>query len=81
MVQEAATQLFQYSIYPSADEYKQAAEEFIEENNSEFFNDLTEKQWNTYYKSNLASSVNFYLIYFKIFNDFELFRIISKYFE
>jgi hypothetical protein len=52
--------LFEYAIYPSDDDLRGAAEDYLAENHTEFYNSLTDKKWNTYYKKNIAQPVNIF---------------------
>ena len=60
----------EYCIYPSKDDLKEAAANYLEEEQEEFFNSMSEAKWNTYFKKNIESLVN-------NFN----FNTVSKYFD
>ena len=51
--------LIEYAIYPSEEEYKNATEEYMLENQSEYYESLSDKRWATYYKQNIAGPVSF----------------------
>ena len=58
MAKEIAKKLFEYLIYPSEDELREVVEDFLAENYTEFYDSMTDKKWNTYYKKNIAQTVN-----------------------
>ncbi|RIB06921.1 hypothetical protein C2G38_2215909, partial [Gigaspora rosea] len=51
--------LIETAIYPSEEEYKEAADEYLLEYQSECFESLSDKRWATYYKQNIAGPVSF----------------------
>ncbi|RIB00673.1 hypothetical protein C2G38_2233456 [Gigaspora rosea] len=53
-INQSAKKLLEYSIYPSDDEFREATEDFLAENHTEFYDSMTNKKWNTYYKKNIA---------------------------
>ncbi|RIB14002.1 hypothetical protein C2G38_2196324 [Gigaspora rosea] len=55
-VKAMAKILIETAIYPSEEEYKEAAEEYLSEHQSEYFESLSDKRWATYYKQNIAGS-------------------------
>ena len=59
MVKAMAKILIETAIYPSEEEYKEAAEEYLSENQSEYYESLSDKRWATYYKQNIAGPVSF----------------------
>ncbi|RIB02586.1 hypothetical protein C2G38_2227435 [Gigaspora rosea] len=54
MVKATAKILIETTIYPSEEEYKEAAEEYLLEHQSKYFESLSDKRWATYYKQNIA---------------------------
>jgi len=71
--------LFEYSIYPSEDELREVVEDFLAENHTEFYDSMTDKKWNTYYKKNIAQLV--YIFNFVLFVFFHIIKNNSKYFK
>lgn len=58
--------LFEDSIYPTQNEYKEAAENYFKKENSEFYRKFKKNQWVLYYERNiyqLVSQGNFAIIY------------------
>ena len=45
------------NIYPTNEELKDAMEEYLEDNEPEFYKSKEDKDWNTYYEAYLASPV------------------------
>jgi len=42
------------------DELWEAAKDFLAKNHTEFYNNMTDKKWNTYYKKNIAQLLNIF---------------------
>jgi hypothetical protein len=58
--------LFEDSIYPTQNEYKEATENYFKKENSEFYRKFKKNQWVLYYERNiyqLVSQGNFAIIY------------------
>ncbi|RIB14676.1 hypothetical protein C2G38_2194436 [Gigaspora rosea] len=53
--EKIAKKLFEYAIYPSDIELREVAEDFLAENHTEFYDSMTDKKWNTYYKKILLN--------------------------
>ncbi|CAG8705922.1 12234_t:CDS:1, partial [Dentiscutata heterogama] len=49
-----AKELILHNIYLSKVELKKAAEEYMVESESEFYENMNNKQWNIYYKNKLT---------------------------
>ncbi|RIB16085.1 hypothetical protein C2G38_2190949 [Gigaspora rosea] len=47
MVKATEKILIETAIYPSKEEYKKAAEEYLSENQSEYYENLLDKRWAT----------------------------------
>ena len=58
--------MFEISIYPSQDEYRKAAEDFLKQENPDFYKKFKKNQWISYYEQNifqLVSQGNFAIIH------------------
>ncbi|KAF0451498.1 hypothetical protein F8M41_002008 [Gigaspora margarita] len=56
-----AKQLIVKNIYPTEDQFKVETEEFLLENEADFYKGMDDKDWNTYYEDKLAKPVNFFI--------------------
>lgn len=52
-------------MYPTKDEFKQASEEYLIQNETEFYEQMDDTEWNTFYVDKFAKPVIFNLIRFK----------------
>ena len=57
-----AKRLIVYNIYPNEIQVKEAAEEYLIENESDFYESMEDIQWNVFYEDKLAKPVNIKLI-------------------
>ena len=58
-----AKELIEYNIHPTSTQYKIAIEDYLTVNKTEFWDRISNRNWNTNYKENLATPV----IYFNLF--------------
>ncbi|KAF0473320.1 hypothetical protein F8M41_024871 [Gigaspora margarita] len=56
-----AKRLIVKNIYPTENQFKVATEEFLLENEADFYERMDNRDWNTYYENKLAKSVNFFI--------------------
>ncbi|KAF0501281.1 hypothetical protein F8M41_020059 [Gigaspora margarita] len=56
-----AKRLIVKNIYPTEDQFKDETEEYLLENEADFYEGMDDKDWNTYYEDKLAKPVNFFI--------------------
>jgi len=61
-----AKEIISDHIYPEQNDYRDAAEEYLLREHSEFFGGLTRKRWLTYYEKYLHQPVSILKLNFRI---------------
>jgi hypothetical protein len=51
--------MIEYTVYPEEMDYIVSTETYITENYTEYFENISNTRWNTYYNKNIAGPVNF----------------------
>jgi len=59
VIKNIAKELFNQSIYPDAEEYKEVSESYFEWEHFEFYDSLSKKHWSIYYQKYLQQGVSF----------------------
>ncbi|GBB84943.1 hypothetical protein RclHR1_11520001 [Rhizophagus clarus] len=60
LVKKVTKNLFEKSIYPSQDEYRDATEKFLKYENLEFLSKFRKNEWTLFYERNIIQNVNTY---------------------
>ncbi|KAF0445394.1 hypothetical protein F8M41_003217 [Gigaspora margarita] len=56
-----AKRLIVKNIYPTEDQFKVATKKYLLENEADFYEEMDDRDWNTYYEDKLAKPVNFFI--------------------
>ncbi|KAF0472450.1 hypothetical protein F8M41_025021 [Gigaspora margarita] len=56
-----AKRLIVENIYPTKEQFKVATEEYLIENEADFYKEMDDRVWNIYYENKLAKPVNFFI--------------------
>ncbi|KAF0453209.1 hypothetical protein F8M41_001785 [Gigaspora margarita] len=56
-----AKRLIVKNIYPMEDQFKVETEEYLLENEADFYEGINDRDWNTYYEDKLTKPVNFFI--------------------
>ena len=50
--------MFDESVYPSDERYREATEEYLESNHPEYYSSFDDKGWTVFYKSHIQKPVS-----------------------
>jgi hypothetical protein len=74
--------LFNISIYPSKDEFREATEEYLKANHQEYYNRFSKTRWSTFYNNKIHQEVilllKFYqLVYIILYHIYNIYNFFS----
>ena len=58
--------LFNISIYPLKDEFREATEEYLKANHQEYYNGFSKTQWSTFYNNKIHQEVILLLKFYQL---------------